>query len=222
MYIKQVCVPSEDVYTFYRKLQLSDSSTEPYWVTKVNWTLAALANLFLGQTCGFTNAACWKKTNKKHLFIQKEYCQLRAIHDTTDHHYSVLFYCFHPCAGAWFFGFVKKISLVPCSKSAEVKGDTLFYVFVLLAKRIASWLLAVAWSWQRCALHRWLNTARAQKGYQLLPVSRKSSLLLWKDVLPDSRRANPDVLILFWKDCMNDTCHWSLLLPPGREKADLM
>lgn len=207
MYIKQVCVPGKDVYTFYRKLQLSDSSTEPCWVTKVNWTLAALANLFLGQTCGFTNAACWKKQTKNMYSSKKSIASSGPHYDTTDHHYSVLFYCFHPCAGVWFFGFVKKISLVPCSKSAEVKGDTLFYVFVLLAKRIASWLLAVALSWQRCALHRWLNTARAQKGYQLLPVSRKSSLLFWKDVLPDSRWANPYVLILFWKNCMNDTCH---------------
>lgn len=64
------------------------------------------------------------------------------------------FIVFIPVLVLDFFGFVKKISLVPCSKSAEVKGDTLFYVFVLLAKRIASWLLAVALSWQRCALHR--------------------------------------------------------------------
>lgn len=48
-------------FTFYRKLQLSDSWTEPRWVTKVNVTLAASANLFLWQTCEFTNAACWKK-----------------------------------------------------------------------------------------------------------------------------------------------------------------
>lgn len=108
MYIKQVCVPGEDVYTFYRKLQLSDSSTEPCWVTKVNWTLAALANLFLGQTCGFTNAACWKKNKQKTFIHPKSVLPAQGHIMTTDHHYSVLFYCFHPCAGAWFFGFVKK------------------------------------------------------------------------------------------------------------------
>lgn len=109
MYIKQVCVPGEDVYTFYRKLQLLDSSTEPCRVTKVNWTLAALANLFLGQTCGFTNAACWKKKQTKNIYSSKKSIASSGPHyDTTDHHYSVLFYCFHPCAGAWFFGFVKK------------------------------------------------------------------------------------------------------------------
>lgn len=47
--ISNKCVSLEQdiFFTFYRKLQLSDSWTEPRRVTKVNVTLAASANLFL-------------------------------------------------------------------------------------------------------------------------------------------------------------------------------
>lgn len=123
-----------------------------YWTLsshKGKLNASSLANLFLGQTCWFTNAACLKK-----IIIQKQYCQLRATIQrviTTVYCFIYFFYYFIPVL-VFDFWFVQNPWFPDQTREFDkVKGDTFFEVFVLLAKRVGCPLLCVSSGWHSCA-----------------------------------------------------------------------